>query len=71
MSRTAIVKLIIICELDQEYFAPWDELSPEQQAIFTDRSCKCDDENDFGPFCIDCDFCENWELLDWYFEEKS
>lgn len=55
--RTGTVNLIITCALNKKYFAPWDELTPEQQAMFNDKSTQCDGLGDFGWWCIGCDFC--------------
>jgi len=63
-TRTVDVIMTITCKLDQEYFGPWEKLTLEQQAVFDDKSADCDGAGDFGPWCVGCDFCKDWDVED-------
>lgn len=57
--REGIVKLIIKCELDEAHFAPWEEMTPEQQAFFRNQYTHCDGGGVMGSWCRGCDFCDS------------
>ena len=69
--RKGVIEVTVVCELDQEYFAPWEDLTLEQQAIFKKRSTNCDGVGYLSQGCVGCDFCHDTELEDWYLEEKE
>lgn len=55
--RTAEVTMVIECALEKEHFAPWEKLTPEQRALFNDKTTNCDGIGVFGWWCAGCDFC--------------
>ena len=68
MARTGVIEIEIVCELDSEYLASWEELTEEQRAIFNDKTTHCDGTGNFSSLCIGCDFCQDWDLIDWHEE---
>jgi len=69
--RTGIVELGITCLLDDEYFSPWDELTPEQRLVFETKATQCDGIGQFGWWCIGCDFCHDHGVVDSYLKEDK
>lgn len=41
--RKAIIQIEIECKLDEEHFAPWEELTPSQQKVFEEETPRCED----------------------------
>lgn len=55
--RSGEFVLVIECELDGVFFAPWEELTEEQQSVFNYHSTNCDGSGSMGTWCRGCDFC--------------
>jgi len=62
--RKGTTTLEIVCELNEEYFAPWEELTDEQKAIFEKKQTRCEGIGLFGWWCTMCDFLHDVEIVD-------
>lgn len=67
--RHAEVVINITCKLDEKHFGPWENLSPERRAVFDHHKTLCDGCGQLGPWCSDCHFCHEYEIID--IEEES
>ena len=61
MARSVQATVDIWCKLGAEFFENWDTLSEEQQAVFKEHKTKCEGSGVFGPACLDCHFCEDYD----------
>lgn len=65
MSRSQNFDLSITCDLDDEYFADWNDMSPELQAFWTatDKQPGCEGSGAITPInCDGCPFCKHYEV---------
>jgi len=53
----------ITCELNQEYFEVWKDLTAERRAIFEAYPTRCDGSGAMGTWCESCEFCYLYEKL--------
>lgn len=58
-------ELYIRCQLDREYFADWEEMSPEVRAFWEKKETaptRCDGGGNMGSWCQRCTYCSLYEI---------
>ena len=63
MTREQQISLDIQCNLDDEYFGDWDELTPEIQEFWNNSSdgTHCEGGGNMGTWCEGCHFCGRFD----------
>lgn len=61
--RTKLFSVEVTCKLGDEYFADWNELSPEIKEFWekTELQSNCEGEGWMGSGCYECPFCDNFD----------
>lgn len=66
MTRSVNLAVHIECELGDEYFADWNNLSPAVQAFWNEATEQphCEGSGNMGIWCNGCPFCHYFEVDD-------
>ncbi len=59
--RNHSIVIDITCELNQEYFGVWKDLTDERRTMFEDFPTHCDGGGVMGEWCRNCKFCYTYE----------
>jgi hypothetical protein len=62
MSRGASIVIEIECELDEDWFVDWDELTSVQKAMFAVRHPHCEGSGKMAAYCDGCPFCTHFDV---------